>query len=68
MTMCDFVCICRNLYEYAEEQKVRQPGNLVARKSLKNPILAERFWSLLLNFPMMKQFGGSIKEIMLAFL
>ena len=45
-----------------------QPGNLVARKFLKNQALAESFWIFLLHFLTSKQFGKSIKEMILVFL
>ena len=47
-----------------------QPGNQVARKFWKNQALAESFWILLLlpHFLDSKQFGESIKEIILVFL
>ena len=45
-----------------EVEKVWQPGNLVARKILKNEALAESFWILLLHFLTSKQFGESVKE------
>ena len=50
---------------WAEVQKVRQPGNLVARKFLKNQALAESFWTLPSHFLMIKQVGGNGKEILL---
>ena len=40
-------------------------GNLVARKFLKNQALAESFWILLPHFLTSKQFGESLKEIIL---
>ena len=51
-----------------ELEKVWQPGNLVARKFLKNQALAESFWILLLYFLTSKQFGESVKDMMLVFL
>ena len=45
-----------------------QPGNLVARKFLKNQALAKSFWILLLYFLTCKQFGDSVKDMMLVFL
>ena len=45
-----------------------QPGNLVARKFLKNQALAESFWILLPHFFTSKQFSESIKDMMLVFL
>ena len=49
-------------------EKVRQPGNLVARKFLKNQALAESFWILLPHFVAIEQFGGNGKEMILVFL
>ena len=49
-------------------EKVWQPGNLVARKFLKNKALAESLWILFLHFFTSKQFGGSVKEIISLFL
>ena len=43
-------------------EKVWKPGNLVARKFLKNQALAERFWIFLLHFLTSKQFCKSIKR------
>ena len=51
----------------AEVHKVRQPGNLVARKFLKNQVLAESFWIFPLHFLKSKQFGKNVKEILLLF-
>ena len=51
-----------------EVEKVRQPGNLVARKFLKNQALAESFWILLPHFVAIEQFGGNGKEMILVFL
>ena len=45
-----------------------QPGNLVARKFLKNQALAESFWILLPHFITTEQFCGNRKEIILVFL
>ena len=47
---------------------MRQPGNLVARKFLKNKALAESFWILLPHFIAIEQFCGNRKEMTLAFL
>ena len=52
---------------YAEVEKVWQPGNLVARRILKNEALAESFWINLLHFLTSKQFSESVKEIILVF-
>ena len=49
-------------------QKVRQPGSLVATKVLKNSALTERFWILLPQILVIKQFGVSEKEKKLVFL
>ena len=54
--------------EVAEVEKVWQPGNLVARKFLKNQALAESFWILLLYFLTSKQFSESVKDMLLVFL
>ena len=48
--------------------KVWQLGNLVARKFLKNQALAESFLIFLLHFLTSKQFGKSVKEMILVFL
>ena len=45
-----------------------QPGNLVARKFLKNQALAESFLIFLLHFLTSKQFGKSVKYMLLVFL
>ena len=52
----------------SEVEKVWQPGNLVARKILKNEALAESFWILLPHFLTSKQFGETVKERILVFL
>ena len=54
--------------ERSEVEKVWQPGNLIARKFLKNPALAESFWIFLLHYLTNKRFGKCIKEIILVFL
>ena len=59
---------CWALMCQSEVQKVRQPGNLVARKFLKNQALAESFWILFPHFLAVKQFGGNRKGIILVFL
>ena len=51
-----------------EVEKVWQSDNLFARKFLKNQALAESLWILLLHFLTSKQFGESLKEMMLVFL
>ena len=48
--------------------KLRQRGNLVARKFLKKQTLTESFLILLQHFLGIKQFCGSVKEITLGFL
>ena len=47
---------------------MRQPGNLVARKFLKNQTLRESFWILFPFSPAIEQFGGGVKEIILILL
>ena len=64
MTMYDIVWLHMTIYDYAEVEKVWQPGNLVARKFLKNQALAESFWILFPHFLTSKQLGRSVKEIM----
>ena len=54
--------------EPAEVQKVRQPGNLVARKFLKNQALAEIFLIFLPHFLTIKQFGACAKGMIIVFL
>ena len=49
-------------------QKVWHPGNLFARKVLKNQTLAERFWILLPHFLTIKQFGACAKGMIIVFL
>ena len=61
--------ICpRKGFPSPEVEKVWQPGNLVARKFLKNQALAESFWILLPHFVAIEQFGGNGKEMILVFL
>ena len=55
-------------HTHTEVEKVWQPGNLVARKFLKNQALAESFWIFLLHFLTSKQFVKSIKEMIPVFL
>ena len=47
---------------------MRQPVNLAARNFLNYQALEEFFWILFTFFLMIKQSGGSIKEISLVFL
>ena len=58
----------RSRLPVAEVEKVWQPGNLVARKFLKNQALVERFWILLLQFLISKQFSENVKQMILLFL
>ena len=44
-----------------EVEKVRQPGNLVARKFLKNQALTESFWIFLPHFLAIEKFGSRVK-------
>ena len=45
----------------SEVEKVWQPGNLVARKFVKNWTLGESFWILLPHFLAVKQFDGKFQ-------
>ena len=51
-----------------EVEKVQQPGNLVARKFLKNQDLTESVWIHLVHFLAIKQFGARVKEMILILL
>ena len=46
----------------AQMEKVRQPGNLIAKKFLKNQALAESFWILFPHFLTSKQFDKKRKR------
>ena len=58
-------CPVKEIPSDAEVEKVRQPGNLVARKFLKNQALAESLWILLPHFLPIKQFSSNRKVLVL---